>query len=177
MVIKVSILMKPSSCDTFYSKAMYIAQKSTMRQKHGCVIVYNNKEIIAEGYNHIRNNNMEHLHSIHAEMEAIKKLKQIIKNKDKNFINKCKLYVVRIGTGTYEAPLKQSSPCPHCTKAIIDVGIQRVCYSVDDSSFEEEYICKLTYNYNSNYKCIKQPDTSNIRSMSRSRSRSRHTSP
>lgn len=131
--------MKPSQCDRFYQKAMYIARKSTMRQQHGCVIVYNNKEIVAEGYNHTRNNNMENIYSIHAEMEAIKKLRQIIRKKDKHYINKCKLYVVRIGSGITDALLKQSSPCPHCAKAIDNIGIPRVCFSIDNENFEEQY--------------------------------------
>lgn len=131
--------MKPSNCDKFYKKAMYIARKSTMRQQHGCVIVYNNKEIVAEGYNHTRNNTMENIYSIHAEMEAIKKLKQVMRKKDKHYINRCKLYVVRIGKGITDAMLKQSSPCPHCAKAIDSIGIPRVCFSVDEENFEEQY--------------------------------------
>lgn len=143
--------MKPSTFDSFYKKAMYIARKSTMRQKHGCVIVYNNKEIIAEGYNHVRNNNMEKLHSIHAEMEAIKKLRQIMRTKDKNFVNKCKLYVVRVGVG--ESCVKQSAPCCHCSKAIISIGIQKVCYSVETDVFEEEFITNVLHNLNINSTC------------------------
>jgi deoxycytidylate deaminase len=131
--------MKPTQSDIFYKKAMYIARKSTMRQQHGCVIVYNNKEIVAEGYNHTRNNNMENIYSIHAEMEAIKKLRHVIRKKEKNYINKCKLYVVRIGSGITDALLKQSSPCPHCAKAIDSIGIQRVCFSIDENHFEEQY--------------------------------------
>lgn len=113
-----------------------------MQHQHGCVIVYNDKEIVAEGYNHVRNLNMEHIFSIHAEMEAIKKLRQIMRTKDKNFINKCKLYVVRIGTKSMDYPFKLSAPCPHCTHAIHSVGIPRVCYSVSNDEFEEEYIPK-----------------------------------
>jgi deoxycytidylate deaminase len=131
-------------CERFYKKAMHVARKSTMRQQHGCVIVYKNKEIIAEGYNHTRNNNMEKIYSIHAEMEAIKKLRQIMRTKDKTFINKCKLYVVRIGSGITDALLKQSSPCPHCAKAIDSIGIPRVCFSVDENHFEEYYKPKDT---------------------------------
>lgn len=131
--------MKPNNCDRFYQKAMYVARKSTMRQQHGCVIVYNNKEIVAEGYNHTRNNNMENIYSIHAEMEAIKKLRQVIRKKDKHYINRCKLYVVRIGTGITDAILKQSSPCLHCAKAIDSIGIPRVCFSIDEQHFEEQY--------------------------------------
>ena len=131
------LFMKPSH--KFYQKAMYIARKSTMRQQHGCVIVYNNKTIVAQGYNHTRNNNMENIFSIHAEMEAIKQFRHILRKKEKNYINRCKLYVVRIGSGITDAYLKQSNPCPHCEKAICSVGIPRVCYSIDENKFNEEY--------------------------------------
>lgn len=134
--------MKRQQPDFFYEKAVDVARKSTMQHQHGCVIVYNDKEIVAEGYNHVRNINMEHIFSIHAEMEAIKKLRQIMRTKDKNFINKCKLYVVRIGTKNMDYPFKLSAPCPHCTHAIHSVGIPRVCYSVSNDEFEEEYIPK-----------------------------------
>lgn len=132
------LFMKPSQCDKFYEKAMYIARKSTMRQQHGCVIVYNNKEIVAQGYNHMRHNNMAHLFSIHAEMEAIKQFRHILRKKEKNYINRCKLYVVRIGSGIDY--LKKSNPCPHCEKAICNIGIPRVCYSLDENKFNEEYL-------------------------------------
>ena len=138
--------MKPTLCDTFCRKAMYVARKSTMRQKHGCVIVYNNKDIVAEGYNHTRNNTMEKIWSTHAEIEAINKLRQFIHKKDKHFISKCKLYVVRIGISKREKALKQSSPCPHCSRAISSIGIQKVCYSDDDNGFEEEYIADVLCN-------------------------------
>lgn len=129
--------------DYFYDRAADIAMKSTMQHQHGCVIVYNDKEIVAEGYNHTRNiGNMEHTFSIHAEMEAINKLRQIIRKKDKNFINKCKLYVVRIGKRSMDYPLKLSAPCCYCSKVIHDVGIPRICYSVSEDEFEEAYIPK-----------------------------------
>lgn len=131
--------MKPTQCDKFYQKAMYIARKSTMRQQHGCVIVYNNKEIVAQGYNHTRNNTMENLFSIHAEMQAINQFRHILRKKEKNYINRCKLYVVRIGSGITDAHIKQSNPCPHCAKAISNIGIPRVCYSLDENLFNEEY--------------------------------------
>lgn len=140
--------MKPSISDSFYKKAMYMALKSNMRQKHGCVIVYNNRDIIAEGYNHVRNNNMQKLNSIHAEIEAIKKLKQIIRTKDKNYVNRCKLYVVRVGGSVKNDCFKHSAPCCNCSKAIISIGIQKICYSVDEDVFEEESICNILNNFN-----------------------------
>jgi deoxycytidylate deaminase len=113
-----------------------------MQHRHGCVIVYNDKEIVAEGYNNMRSVNMENIFSVHAEMDAINKLRQVMRTKSKDFITKCKLYVVRIGTESMDYPLKLSAPCAHCSKIIRDVGIPRVCYSLNEIDFEEEYIPK-----------------------------------
>ena len=107
------------------------AQKSCMTQKHGCVIVYNNKEIIAQGINQ-HECNMKNVDSIHAEVNAINQLRKIMNTKDKTFIQKCKLYVVRIGSKSMNYPLKQSKPCEHCTKVILRVGIPFVYYSTQD---------------------------------------------
>lgn len=104
------------------------AFKSTMQHRHGCVIVYNDRDIIAKGYNHTRCT-MENEFSIHAEVEAINKLRQVLKTKSKDFINKCTLYVVRIGKDSLGNPLKMSEPCPRCSAAIRNVGIPRVVYS------------------------------------------------
>lgn len=107
------------------------AQKSCMTQKHGCVIVYNNKEIIAQGINQYECN-MKEVESIHAEVNAINQLRKMMYTKDKAFIQKCKLYVVRIGSKSMNYPLKQSKPCEHCTKVILKVGIPFVYYSTQD---------------------------------------------
>jgi len=111
-----------------------------MQHRHGCVIVYNDKEIIAEGYNHTRSSPMENLFSIHAEMDALHKLRQIARTRSKDFIDKCKLYVVRIGTEKMDYPMKLSVPCLRCARLINDIGIPRVCYSISDQEIEEEYI-------------------------------------
>jgi len=111
-----------------------MALKSCMNQKHGCVIVYNN-EIIAQGMNR-KYDAMKEVDSIHAEVNAINQLRKIMHKKDKNFIQKCKLYVVRIGTPNMDYPLKDSKPCSHCTKVIESVGIPEVYYSTNDDFYK-----------------------------------------
>jgi tRNA(Arg) A34 adenosine deaminase TadA len=113
----------------FCNKAANLAKKSTMQHRHGCVIVYNDKEIVAQGYNHMQCT-MENVFSIHAEVEAVNKFRQVLRTKSKDFINKCTLYVVRIGTDSMNNPLRMSEPCDHCAMVIKNIGIPKVCYSV-----------------------------------------------
>lgn len=116
--------------------------KSSMLHRHGCVIVYNDKEIVAEGYNHMRNHSLENMFSIHAEIDAVNKLRQIAKTRSKDFIDKCKLYVVRIGKESMDCPMMLSQPCMRCAKAINSVGIPRICYSINNTKIEEVYAPK-----------------------------------
>lgn len=109
----------------FLEKAAYIATHSNVKcQRHGCVIVKDG-EIVAEGFNQ-HTKHFEHKFTIHAEIDALLKLK-----KNKKILNECELYVVRIGTDSMGRPLKYSRPCEDCTKAILKSGIRRVYYSTD----------------------------------------------
>jgi deoxycytidylate deaminase len=110
----------------FLSRAAYSALRSNVKHhKHGCVIVKDGK-IIAEGYNHYINH-FEHTFTIHAEVDAIIKMKKINKK-----ITGCELYVVRIGTDNMGNPLKYSRPCTNCINAILKSGIKNVYFSTDD---------------------------------------------
>lgn len=107
----------------FLKKAANFATKSNVRSnRHGCVIVKDN-EIISEGYNHYTNY-LNHEFTIHAEVDAIIKLKKM----NKNLVG-CELYVVRIGTDNMGNPLKYSRPCIKCTNEIIKTGIRKVYFS------------------------------------------------
>jgi len=116
-----------------------------MNHKHGCVIVYNNT-IIAQGTNHMYCN-MKEIDSIHAEVNAINQLRKMMARvKDKHFFEKCELYVVRIGTSSMDYPLKESSPCEHCTKIINRVGIKKVYYSTNyefDIAYDKYILQKM----------------------------------
>jgi len=121
---------------SFLKRAMNLALKSTCHnQRHGCVIVKDN-EIISEGFNHIQVH-LCHKFSIHAEVDAISKMKR-----NKKFMSTCDLYVVRVGKESMGNPLKYSKPCPDCIRAIEKCGIRRVYYS---SNIEFENIMMDRY--------------------------------
>ena len=138
----------------FFAKCVHLAHKSNLTQKHGCVLVKNNK-IISCGYNfklkkfeqnpytmaqpqsHSPDYNV---YSVHAEISTIKKVK-------KQDLSNCELYVIRIGPlaskrtelketkeeehGRASFEFKYSCPCPTCAKTIKLHGIRRVYYSVN----------------------------------------------
>lgn len=116
-----------NSRQQFYiNKAINMAKKSTMEHKHGAVIVLNN-EIIASGYNQ-RHYYMCHGYSVHAEVDALSKVKS------KNFnLSEAEMYVVRISCFNPTTPkkycIRNSKPCQNCSNAIIKHGIKRVYYS------------------------------------------------
>ncbi len=112
-----------------YDRAIALAKKSTMNQRHGAVIVKNG-EIIGEGYNHIASY-MSHSFSCHAEVAAILNLK----NKSKKNLDDATMVVVRVSNNTMSPQhLKMSKPCENCTREIIKHGIRKVFYSTNIES-------------------------------------------
>ncbi len=113
----------------FMEQAIKMAKKSTMEHKHGAVIVHNN-EIIATGFNY-RKYYMSHGFSIHAEVDALTKVKG-----KRNLLSEAEMYVVRIGRFRPTMPdsycMKYSKPCRECSKAIVKHGIRKVYYSTTD---------------------------------------------
>lgn len=124
----------------FLIQAKREANKSNLTQKHGCVIVYNNK-IIAKGYNSICN--FDKMKSIHAEIDALNYLNRIFKLKDKKLRKKCNLYVVRIKK--CDDTLKMSKPCNNCASKIVKSNIGTVYYSVNNN-FIDDVICEHVQN-------------------------------
>jgi deoxycytidylate deaminase len=100
-----------------------------MTQRHGAVITRNG-EIIAKGYNH-HVEHLNHLFSLHAEMDAISDLKKRFSAecKSKRWLKDCRLYVIRIGPDAQDNPLRMSKPCINCKQAIQQIGIPIVFYS------------------------------------------------
>jgi deoxycytidylate deaminase len=103
--------------------AAQMAMNSVMNHKHGAVIVYQ-RNIIATGYNYCCSNM-----SIHAEIAAINNLRS--RSKDRNILDKCQLYVVRIGPDRLHNPLKYSKPCNSCQNYIAKNGIKQIFYSTN----------------------------------------------
>lgn len=109
--------------NTFIEIAKKEAKKSIMDQKHGCVIVYKGKYVISQGFNyHISHYN--HLWSIHAEIDAIKKTRKLKIN-----LSSCDMYVVRISK--IDESLRLSKPCDNCMKTIKEYKLRNIYYSVD----------------------------------------------
>jgi deoxycytidylate deaminase len=111
----------------YFDMASKVAKKSTMNQKHGCVIVYKNKVISTACNTKIP----AHKESIHAEVSAIIKLKN---KRMQSVLPECELYVVRIGKSSMEYPLKYSKPCINCENYIKLNRIRAAYYSVNDES-------------------------------------------
>ena len=103
------------------------AKKSTMSQKHGCVVIHKNK-VVATGYN--KQVEPLSLTSIHAEVNALMKAKKILNRSE---LKQAKLMVVRIGTNSMDNPLKYSKPCKVCQNFIEKLGVQLVYYSTSDA--------------------------------------------
>lgn len=109
---------------SFVEDAVEAAKKSTMLQKHGCVIVYKNKNLATGTNTTVDTCGF----SIHAEVDAINKAKKLL---TKSEMKKCKLIVVRIGQYSMDYPLKYSKPCPSCMKYIKNVGIKQIYYTTN----------------------------------------------
>lgn len=136
----------------YMDKCLNLAHKSTLTQKHGCVIV-RRKKIISCGYNFKIQNHFDprtkesrctfqnhrcsnDIFSVHAEISTLKK----VKNQD---LRECDLYVVRLGPSSNvtdsstnpckntREPMKYSLPCKVCNSYIQFCGIKKVYYSVN----------------------------------------------
>ena len=103
------------------------ALKSNMIHKHACLITYRNK-ILTTGYNHykiwngkIYNDNYgnyeSNKYSIHAEKDAIQKIK------NKNILKYCKIYVIRI-TDNIDNTIENSCSCNMCSDLIKKYKLQ-----------------------------------------------------
>lgn len=115
----------------FMEKAAEIAQKSSMQQKHGAVIVYKNN-IIGTGFNY-NCSYMYNNYSIHAEVAAISQVFY-----DKNLLKLCDIYVVRIAPA-FNNCLKNSKPCKNCTNFIKKYNLRNTYYSTSDT-YEKLYL-------------------------------------
>jgi len=100
------------------------ALKSNMTSKYACVILYRNK-IISTGYNTFKphSNNYIHekyeanKHSIHAERNAIRQVK------DKHILKYCRIYIIKMKNNEIENGL----PCKMCNDLLKKYNITRIC--------------------------------------------------
>jgi len=116
----------------FILKAIEEAERSHQNFKHGAILV-KNKKILSSGHNHVTKRCPSHMHSVHAEMDAIKQ------STDKSsVIQNSHIYVVRIN----KCGLADSKPCCLCQHFMKMHGISRVFYSTGstDDEFASLYI-------------------------------------
>ena len=120
--------------EKFIAKASQYAQQSTMYNRHSCVVVLNGVEI-ANGYNSKRNYSrdgfIDQCYSCHAEVcalrNAVKKTKaDADERKQKSFMRRVCLYVVRINP---QNQYLDSKPCQQCYHKLQTLGVRHVVYS------------------------------------------------
>lgn len=134
--------------DDYIYKAINQSFKSNCTHKHGAIIVDScSGKIIATGYNRLSNNQKDTL-SIHAEIDALRKIKSCY-NKYDNLI----MYIIRFSGNKQE--LKYSKPCINCATNIISFGIRRIYFS-DQVNFTD----KITGYTNDNIKICGLNDVS-----------------
>lgn len=120
-----------------------IALTSEVNNKHAACIIVKNSIFInsVNEYNTIEiNKNVVFHATIHAEIGAIKKCINLIKNK--KLYGMIDLIVIRVNeTGE----LKNSKPCKNCVEAMKKIGIRRVFYSDDDvnQNIKNEYLSDI----------------------------------
>ena len=109
----------------YLQRCARLAERSSLTHKHGCVIVDTKSgEIISQGFN-CRLNNHAHVHSLHAEIAAIK-------NAKKELLNgiECDMYIVRLGL---QGNMRYSKPCKRCSCVIESrTRIRHIYYSIND---------------------------------------------
>ena len=114
------------SLNEYVALAAAEAKKSSMTQKHGCVVIHKHK-VVASGHNY--QVDPFSLRSVHAEVNALIKAKKILNRSE---LKQAKLIVVRIGAESMGNHLKYSKPCKVCQSFIDKLGIQLVYYSTSD---------------------------------------------
>jgi tRNA(Arg) A34 adenosine deaminase TadA len=97
--------------------AINAASTVTGSFKHGAAVVYR-KEVVAVGKNYP----IDHprLHSMHAEMDALKKVPKKLRRQPLNIV------VVRLSS---DGELRLSMPCPVCQKLLQKFKIPKIYYS------------------------------------------------
>ena len=108
--------------DSLYDRAIIVANKSRMNQRHACFIVHNGR-VLSEGFNYLTEH-FHHKYSIHAEVATLMKLKHL----PKSVLKECHMFVFRVSRSN---EFRMSKPCADCEKAIKDANISRIYYTCD----------------------------------------------
>lgn len=103
------------------------AKDSSLYHKHAALIISPDGRILARSSNYRMSPNQ--IESIHAEQAVLSVLKG--KHRNYKYLRKCTMYVIRI-SNTEEGVLKLSKPCKKCERKIIESGIGKIFYSVNN---------------------------------------------
>ena len=123
--------IKSKKKEKFLANASFEASKSPMLFRHGCVAVYDGKQI-ASGYNYHRTYSKdktilsEYSCSMHAEMDCIRKIR---KSRFRSKLKDICLYVVQISK---DCKFKNSKPCSNCTSVLKVNKIKKVYYTIGE---------------------------------------------
>lgn len=109
------------------------AKKSTILQRHGCVIVSSGK-VIGRGYNSERNYSKDKIisncASCHAEISAIRSVAKRTRYISLiNLLKKAVIYIVRLSPN---GDVRSSGPCEHCLDLIKITGIKKIIFLNDN---------------------------------------------
>lgn len=106
----------------YIERARKVAAKSSMQFRLAALVVHNGT-IVAEGYNKMIEY-FSHQYSLHAEVSALSKLKHMSSATLSEYV----MYVYRF-SATGETKL--SKPCASCQKAIAEMRIQKIYFTID----------------------------------------------
>jgi tRNA(Arg) A34 adenosine deaminase TadA len=126
----------------FISLAQEEAEKSRLNYRVGAVITKGSK-VMFSGCNNERTKSLNSFAFCqHAELEAARKLNNILlrkrdKNKNKRDLKKYIIWVTRIRSNNQ---LSESAPCSDCIKKLTNMGFSKVGYTDNDGNI---YVKKL----------------------------------
>lgn len=107
----------------FLQIAGQLAFRSNITHRHGCVVVDpHTDEILSKGFNHTHPA-MQHVNSVHAEHDALRKIKKHVD------LSGAEIYVVRIGPVSRGQAFTLSKPCDGCTRLLVRHKVGKVYYS------------------------------------------------
>jgi tRNA(Arg) A34 adenosine deaminase TadA len=119
--------LEPKRSDfPWIDRAATEALKATGTYKLGAVVVSGNR-LLATGFNRKRNDPRfcERGWSIHAEVSALKRIKQGALRPNTT------IYVARV---TRAGRIAMAKPCETCEKAVYDSGIKRIIYTTNEGA-------------------------------------------
>ena len=114
----------------FISRALGVAESSTQRQKHGCIVAKNGRTL-GVGVNSFRNvptnvSSPRTDSSYHAEVMALRACVA--------YSLRATVYVARVDS---EGRARMSKPCDICMDALRLCGVKRVVYTIDDGDIQD----------------------------------------